>query len=230
MDLNKVYITSDLHFQHKKIIAYCNRPFDNIDEMDEYIFKQFDNLPSDAIVINNGDLFLNSRADYNKLKDYFIPRMKGANRKLWIIMGNHDRSAVFYVKNCPYNNPYDMYINMGFDRVYMYPILFEEKYLLSHEPVYLKPGSNICNVYGHTHSEDIDDKYFEHEVENWAMMKRVKEHPELLKEPIPEIDTEKIIHNGKRIDLDNYMNVCWDKHHRILKWEEVVEVFKKQGK
>lgn len=224
MDLNKVYITSDLHFQHKKIIAYCNRPFDNIDEMDEYIFKQFDNLPNDAIVINNGDLFLNSMADYNKLKDYFIPRMKGTNRKLWIIMGNHDRSAVFYVKNCQYNNPYDMYINMGFDRVYMYPILFEEKYLLSHEPVYLKPGSNLVNVYGHVHNIDIDKNYFNRNCENWAMMERVKkECPEL------DIDTS-IKPLGKLVDLDNYFNVCWDKHHRILKWEEVVEVFKKQGK
>ena len=224
MDLNKVYITSDLHFQHKEIIAYCNRPFDNIDEMDEYIFKQFDNLPSDAIVINNGDLFLNSRADYNKLKDYFIPRMKGANRKLWIIMGNHDRSAVFYVKNCPYDNPYDMYINMGFDRVYMYPILFEEKYLLSHEPVYLKPGSNICNVHGHVHDIDIDENYFNRNCENWAMMERVKKE-------CPELDIDTSIKPLKKlVDLDNYMNVCWDKHHRILKWEEVVEVFKKQGK
>lgn len=224
MDLNKVYITSDLHFQHKKIITYCNRPFDNIDEMDEYIFKQFDNLPNDAIVINNGDLFLNSMADYNKLKDYFIPRMKGANRKLWIIMGNHDRSAVFYVKNCPYNNPYDMYINIGFDRVYMYPILFEEKYLLSHEPVYLKPGSNLVNVYGHVHNIDIDENYFNRNCENWAMMERVKkECPEL------DIDTS-IKPLGKLVDLDNYFNVCWDKHRRILKWEEVVEAFKKHGK
>lgn len=30
--------------------------------------------------------------------------------------------------------------------------------------------------------------------------------------------------------FDNYFNVCWDKHRRILKWEEVVEAFKKHGK
>ena len=218
---DRVYITSDLHqlfhFQHKNIITYCKRPFDNIDEMDEFILKQFDELPNDAIIINNGDLFLNSKTDYNKLKDYYIPRMKGENRKLWIILGNHDRTAFNYVRNCPYNNPYDMYINMGFDRAYMYPILFEEKYLLSHEPVYLKPGSNIYNIFGHVHDTDIDKDYFNRNCENWAMMERVKkECPEL------NIDTS-IKPLGKLVDLDNYFNVCWDKHHRILKWTELVK-------
>lgn len=225
MDLNKLYITSDLHFQHKNIITYCNRPFDNIDEMDEFILKQFDELPDDAVIINNGDLFLNSRMEYNKLKDYYIPRMKGANRKLWIILGNHDRTAFNYARNCPYNNPYDMYINMGFDRVYMYPILFEEKYLLSHEPVYLGERPVINPVHGHVHDINISSDYFCHECENWAMMERVKAHPELTKQTNLDIDTRKISNSKLIVNPDYYFNACWDKHHRILPFTEVIEYF-----
>ena len=225
MDLNKVYITSDLHYAHRNVITFSNRPFENTDEMDEALLKQFDELPDDAVIIHNGDLFLNSRMDYEKLKNYYIPRMKGNSRKIWNIMGNHDKTAFKYVKNCPYKEPYEMYISMGFDRVYMLPILFEGKFLLSHEPVYLKPGSNLVNVYGHTHDCDIDENYFNRECENWAMMKRVKAHPELTKQTILDIDTS-IKPLGLEIDLSSYFNVCWDKHHRILKWSEVTNHFK----
>lgn len=35
----KEYITSDLHFGHKNIIKYENRPFNSIDEMDKAIMN-----------------------------------------------------------------------------------------------------------------------------------------------------------------------------------------------
>ena len=227
MDFENTYITSDLHFSHRNIITYSNRPFANIDEMDEALLKQFDELPQDATIIHNGDLFLNSRMDYEKLKNYYIPRMKGSGRKLINIMGNHDRTAWKYVRNCPFKDAYSMYQDMGWDRVYMYPILVEDKYLLSHEPVYLKPGSNLVNIYGHTHDAEIDEDYFNRECENWAMMERVKAHPELTKQTNLEIDTS-IKPLGKKIDLNNYYNVCWDKHHKILKWAEVVAALKQE--
>ena len=58
------------------------------------------------------------------------------------------------------------------------------------------------------------------------MMERVKAHPELTKQTNLDIDTS-IKPLGKLVDLDNYFNVCWDKHHTILKWEEVIENFRR---
>lgn len=58
------YITSDLHFFHKKIALYCDRPYDLNDpnilnKMNEDLLKQFDKLPdeSDVVVWNLGDVF-----------------------------------------------------------------------------------------------------------------------------------------------------------------------------
>ena len=45
MDFNKIYITSDLHLEHRNIIKYCNRPYEfsweDVARMNEDILKQF---------------------------------------------------------------------------------------------------------------------------------------------------------------------------------------------
>ena len=62
IDLEKIYITSDLHFFHANIIKYCpntrgrwlsktnEKP--DILSMNEYILRQFDELPNNSIIIN----------------------------------------------------------------------------------------------------------------------------------------------------------------------------------
>lgn len=224
MDTNKLYITSDLHFMHKNIIKYCNRPYDfsweGVSKMNYEILDQFDELPKGATIINNGDIALNSSLTFDKLKE-FVDKMKRNDKKLWLILGNHDREMTKRIKEFnKYETPTDLFLEVGFDRVFPYPILLEEKYLLSHEPVYLKPGSNLINLYGHTHDLDIDENYFNRECENWAMMERVKEQG-ITEQTNLDIDTS-IKPLGKLVDVANYKNMCWDKHHRILKFEEIM--------
>ena len=186
--------------------------------MNEDILKQFDELPEGSIILNLGDILLNSSKSFENLK-YLVDKMKANNKKLWLIMGNHDRELSKYLKKQDFENSYDLLVALGFDRVYDKPI-YMDGIIFSHEPIY-----NTKNCHGHTHDIDIDKDYFNHECENWAMMERVKKEA-ISKQKNLDIDTSKNL-AGKEIDIKNYFNVCWDKHHRILSYDEVLKYFGK---
>lgn len=133
MNEKKVFIISDTHFGHGRIIQYENRPFNSTNEMDEEMIKRWN-----AKVTNNDTVFhLGDFCFSNKEKTANI--VSRLNGKKILIMGNHDRS-----------HPVKWFIDCGFNEVYNYPILYKEFFLLSHEPItYLK--APFINLYGHIH-------------------------------------------------------------------------------
>ena len=189
--------------------------------MNEDILKQFDELPEGSTILNLGDILLNSSKTFDELK-YLVDRMKANNKKLWLIMGNHDRELSRYLKKQDFENSYDLLVALGFDRVYDKPICMDG-IIFTHEPIYFDNGAKVC--YGHTHDIDIDKDYFNHECENWAMMERVKKEA-ISNQKNLDIDTSKNL-TGMEIDVKNYFNACWDKHHRILSYDEVLKYFGK---
>jgi len=135
-----LYLISDTHFGHDKILTYENRPFKNIHEMNKSLINNWNStVTKDDVVICLGDFsFLNKKENIN-----ILSKLNG-NKEL--ILGNHDRSrSVNWWKSC------------GFSNVYKYPICIDEFFWLSHEPMYMCRTMPYINIHGHTHSKILFD-------------------------------------------------------------------------
>ena len=125
-----VFFTADQHFGHKNIIEYCNRPFSDVEEMNEALIENWNKT-----VDNNDKIFvLGDFALGNN--DQIIKWGKSLKGNKMLILGNHDRA------------PKSVYLEAGFKEVSKYPIIWNKQYILSHAP--------ICwdnNVYGHIHDK-----------------------------------------------------------------------------
>ena len=86
-----IYITSDLHLGHKKIIEHCDRPFESVDQMNKTIVNNWNRLvkPRDKVYFL-GDLSFRSYP-----AEFWIPFLHG---KIVFIKGNHDwfDNTVYY--------------------------------------------------------------------------------------------------------------------------------------
>lgn len=129
----KVFITSDTHFWHTRIILFENRPFKSVEEMNEELIKRWNNkVTSNDTVIHLGDV---SFGNQEKTKE-IVKRLNG--RKI-LVMGDHD-----------INRNIKWFMDCGFDEVYKYPIVYNNYFILSHSQLgYLKLP--FTNLYGHIH-------------------------------------------------------------------------------
>lgn len=79
----RVWMTSDLHFNHANVIQYCNRPFANVTEMNQHLLSQVRKIPKDEWLILIGDLAMGDHAEAMQ----WIRQIPG--RKV-LVAGNHD--------------------------------------------------------------------------------------------------------------------------------------------
>ena len=95
--------------------------------------------------IHLGDFAFGNMDDISELVD----RLNG--RKI-LILGNHDRKISKNVKK---------WIDVGFDEVYKYPILYKKFFFLSHEPIeHLTPQMPYANIHGHIHNNKYESKQY----------------------------------------------------------------------
>jgi calcineurin-like phosphoesterase family protein len=132
-----IWFISDCHFNHENIIKYCDRPYKTVDEMNSQLIKNWNYwIKNDDLVYNLGDFCLGNKATIAS----FVSKLNG---RKFLILGNHDRYK-----------PRD-YMDMGFEWVSRFPIIYDEFVILSHEPVFLNGNSQpYFNLHGHTHNSE----------------------------------------------------------------------------
>lgn len=81
-----IWFTSDMHFGHRNIMRFCNRPFDSVEEMDEALINNWNAIVEEGdIVFNLGDFAYASNSRWKEI----LERLKGTH---YLVLGNHDIS------------------------------------------------------------------------------------------------------------------------------------------
>ena len=81
----KRFYISDWHYGHDNIIAFDNRPFKNVDEMNKVLVENWNSVVSSGdIVYVLGDMFWCNL-------NISLPILNGLNGQKFLIKGNHDR-------------------------------------------------------------------------------------------------------------------------------------------
>lgn len=129
----RVFLISDTHFNHRNVIAYENRPWPTIEEMDAAIIEKWNTIvkPEDR-VYHLGDVSMNR----NGL--LLAARLNG--RKI-LIKGNHD------------NQKLKDYLPI-FDDIRATHLL--NNFILSHVPIHPDQKYRFSgNIHGHLHSKSV---------------------------------------------------------------------------
>lgn len=149
----KVYVISDEHFGHERIIDYTRGNFSSVEEMNNYIIKMHNEVVGkDDVVIFLGDFCLKGSSVIKEM----LAKLNG--HKL-LILGNHDSEKLL-----------KSYKLLGFDDVFMYPVSFKENYLshyafmgeIPDDPLYTLMKKEFLKTQGinfHGHEHDIKKDY-----------------------------------------------------------------------
>jgi calcineurin-like phosphoesterase family protein len=116
--MGKIYLSSDLHFEHDREFIWGARGYSSVDEMNKEQLRKYNEIITDEDdVYLLGDLML---GDVEVGKE-FLSQLKG---KIHVIIGNHDTSARIKI-----------YESFGWDVQYATVIKYKKhQFYLSHYP------------------------------------------------------------------------------------------------
>lgn len=136
MNEPKIFLIGDCHFGHRNIIKYCNRPFNNVEEMTEGLIKNWNSVVSkNDIVYVVGDFALCGKQKIIEIGN----RLNGRKR---LILGNHDGASI------------TTYREAGFEFVYNHSIVLDDFFIISHIPmVGISENTPFANIFAHVHDD-----------------------------------------------------------------------------
>ena len=183
INLNKqnVWLTSDLHFYHKKIIDYCYREFDSVKDMNYSIVDTINSVCKNGMLINLGDFGLGSEKEIHKLYSKIKVKQIG-------ITGNHDKSSLVN-KLSDIINP--IFRDKTVLEVHYNGVVYSV--YLSHKPSayeYVDDDKSIF-IYGHLHEKEVEDKKWNQINVGWDRFKSPIELKQIIQKCLLEKENER---------------------------------------
>lgn len=147
--MENIFLCADTHFSHHAIIKCCNRPFDNIEEMNETIINNWNSMiGNNDIVYHLGDFMMGlTLKNINKSFDKLTQLVGRLNGKIHLISGNHDK---ILIKLCRIKNecPFEIIENRKFIKSQ------GRKITLTHKAL-----NDDYTLHGHSHTNLSNNGY-----------------------------------------------------------------------
>lgn len=151
----EIYVVADTHFYHNNIIKYCDRPFDNIEDMNGFMINKWNSIVSNKdIVLHLGDFGFGS-------KEQLANICQQLNGYKILLKGNHDlRKGNGFFIDCGFKEVYkekEMLLTeiLGIPQDF---IKTDSDVILSHYPRAV-PDDKL-NIHGHIHNAPLDISQF----------------------------------------------------------------------
>lgn len=143
-DKQRIFFTSDTHFNHENIIKYCNRPFVNAAEMNEALIKNWNNkVRPEDLVFHLGDFMMGKTANFWDVRC----RLNG---EIILVVGNHDWGMFETVSGNIEDAFKDIYNELAIN-------INGQKMYLNHKPMLCFDGSRkdkpTWQLFGHIHTQ-----------------------------------------------------------------------------
>ena len=143
--MSKVFFISDTHFNHKNIIEYCNRPFKDVEEMNQTIIDNWNRVVKKSDIV----LFLGDFALGRDVESMYDRYSKELNGTIYFLRGNHDRSKSSVRK---YFTTIDMMSTFSYKGY---------NFILSHQPLYNgQIPEGFINIHGHIHDKTLSESCY----------------------------------------------------------------------
>lgn len=135
----KIWIWSDLHFNHANIIKYCSRPFSDVNEMNNALLSAAQSVPKDDLALIVGDFAMGRAAAVQTLWDVIQPCR--------LIVGNHDQDVWKADLKFPWADAIQVFFHE------------DREYWVTHYPIRTEMiPENVINIHGHIHDKLIEGK------------------------------------------------------------------------
>lgn len=134
-----IYIIADTHFGDDNIKIFENRKVSD----NEIIDRWNEVINEDDTIYVLGDFAISNKRYVSEI----LERLKGYKI---LVKGNHDCLS------------YKDYLHAGFDEVYFHPIIVDDFWIMSHEPLYMNNSMPYANIFGHVHANPIYKDYSNH--------------------------------------------------------------------